>query len=201
MANPNMPFGFRPSRHIAGGTPGRTNGFSIASGYGTTIYLGDPVTRDGNDGIIRAAANTSILGIFVGVNIIGPDGSVVFSPKWTAGQTLATGFKAEALVIDDEFQTFIVQSSGSLDDASVGNLVNVDFATAGDDASGQSRAAVSTALSTENQFLVERILEVPVTNTDKMPAMSERGQYAIVEVSIARSARGVARVVPASTEI
>ena len=201
MANVNAPFGFRPTRHITGGTPGRTNGFSIASGYGTSIYYGDPVRSDGNGGIILATNAAAILGIFLGVNFTAPDGSIIFSPKWTASQALKAGSKAMALVCDDEMQLYEVMTAGSLSDAEVGLLVNVDFSTAGNDQSGYSRAAVTGAAGSENQFRVERILQPVIRNSDGMSALSLPGQYATVEVSLARSERGVSRVVPASTEV
>ena len=84
MANPNNPFGFRLGRHVTGGTPGRTNSWPVASAYGTDIFYGDPVASDGSGNIIKATNATSILGVFLGVNFIGADGTPTFSPKWQA---------------------------------------------------------------------------------------------------------------------
>lgn len=44
MSNPNAPFGLRPVRYIDG-TPwnGQTQRCYVAAGYGTALYIGDPV--------------------------------------------------------------------------------------------------------------------------------------------------------------
>jgi hypothetical protein len=200
MANVNAPFGFRPTRHATGGTPGRTNALPIASGYGTDIFYGDPIRSSGGN-VVLATNALGILGIFLGVNYVAPDGSIIWSPMWKAGTALKAGSKAEALFIDDEMQLYEVMTSGTIAKTDVGKLCNVDFGTAGNAQSGYSRAAVTGVASTENQFRVERVLEPVVRNSDGMSALSLPGQYAIVEVSIAWSERGVSRKVPASTEV
>lgn len=200
MPNPNNPFGFRLGRHVAGGTPGRTNAYPIASAYATAIFYGDPVATDGAGNIIKATNATSILGVFLGVNLIGADGVPVFSPMWVAGTTPPANTKVEALVCDDEFQMYEVQSTGTLAATAVGKLANLDSAGGGTVSTGNSKAGISGVAGSENQFIVERILELPVNVGAGNIAMSTVGQYAIAEVSIAKSARGIARVVPASTE-
>lgn len=200
MANPNNPFGFRLGRHVAGGTPGRTNPYPIASAYGTDIFYGDPVTLDGSGNLIKATNATAILGVFLGLNRIGADGVPVFEPMWTAGSTIPAGTKVEALICDDEMQMYQVQTTATLAAAAVGKLANVDTSPGGTTSTGNSKAGITGVAGSENQFLVERILELPVNTGGGNIAMSEAGQYAIVEVSIAKSARGIARVAPASTE-
>lgn len=201
MANPNTPFGFRLGRHATSGTPGRTNSWPIASAYGTNIYYGDPVTTDGAGNIVKATNATTILGVFLGLNMIGADGVPVFSPIWRAGTTIPTGTVVEALICDDEMQMYEVQTTGTIAAlAGRGKLANVDTSGNGDLTTGMSKAGITGVAGSENQFLVERVLEIPVNTGSGVIAMSAGGQYAIVEVSIAKSARGVARVVPASTE-
>src|SRR6478735_6119945 len=128
MPNPNNPFGFRLGRHVAGGTPGRTNSWPIASAYATNIYYGDPVTSDGAGNIIKATTATTILGVFLGANLIGPDGVPVFTPVWRAGTVLPTGTVVEALICDDEFQMYEVQTTSTITLAGRGKLANVDTA-------------------------------------------------------------------------
>lgn len=200
MPNPNNPFGFRLGRHAAGGTPGRTNAYPIASAYGTSIFYGDPVATDGAGNIIKATNATSILGIFLGVNYIGADGVPTFQPSWAAGTTPPAGTKVEALVCEDEMQMWLVQSVGTLTAAAVGKLANVDTSGGGDATTGLSKAGITGVAGSENQFIVERIVETPLNVGGGAIEMSAAGQYAIAEVSIAKSARALARVAPASTE-
>lgn len=200
MPNPNNPFGFRLGRHVAGGTPGRTNPYPIASAYGTDIFYGDPVATDGAGNIIKATNATSILGVFLGVHYIGADGVPTFQPSWKAGTTPPAGTKVEALVCDDEFQMYEVQSLGTLAATAVGKLANVDTSAGGDASTGNSKAGITGVAGSENQFIVERIIETPLNVGGGAIEMSAAGQYAIAEVSIAKSARALARVVPASTE-
>lgn len=200
MANPNNPFGFRIGRHAASGTPGRTNSWPIASAYGTAIYYGDPVTTDGAGNIIKATNATTVLGIFLGLNMIGADGVPVFSPMWAAGTAVPANTKVEALICDDEMQMYLVQTTATLTEASRGKLVNIDSAGGGTASTGLSKAGVTGAAGSENQFIVERLIATPVNIGGGNIADSAPGQYAIAEVSLAKSARAVARVAPASTE-
>lgn len=200
MPNPNTPFGFRLGRHAAGGTPGRTNPYPIASAYGTDIFMFDPVTLDGSGNLIKATNATAILGIFLGLQRIGADGVPVFEPMWKAGTAIPAGTKVEALICDDEMQMYLVQSTGTITAAGVGKLANVDTGGGGTASTGLSKAGITGVAGSENQFLVERLIETPLNIGSGNIAMSEAGQYAIVEVSIAKSARAIARVAPASTE-
>lgn len=200
MANPNAPFGFRPSGHLTGGTPGRDNSYEIASAYGTAIYEGDPVASDGAGNIIKATNATAIIGIFAGYNIIGADGVPVFSNVWRAGTTYPAGTKCEAIVFDDPNTLFLVQCTGTLADKAVnGKLANIDVTGGGDLNTGLSKAGITAVAGSENQFLVHRVVEMPVTVAG-VPQMSGYGQYAIAEVSLASSAIKRADVAPASTE-
>lgn len=200
MANPNNPFGFRLGRHATGGTPGRTNSWPIASAYAANIFYGDPITTDGAGNIIKASNATTILGVFLGLNMIGPDGVPVFSPVWRSGTVIPTGTVVEALICDDEMQMYLVQSTGTLTAAARGKLANIDVTAGGDLTTGNSKAGITGVAGSENQWIVERLIEEPVNIGGGNIAMTAPGLYAIAEVSLAKSARAVARVVPASTE-
>lgn len=152
-----------PSRPPHGGQdarPGQIRGPSPA--YGTTIFYGDPVTTDGAGNIIKATNATSILGVFLGVNFIGADGVPTFSPKWTAGTTPPAGTTVEALICDDEMQAYEVQTTGTITAAGRGKLANVDTAAGGDANTGNSKAGITGVAGSENQWIVERVLELPV---------------------------------------
>lgn len=118
MANTDAPRGFRPYRHLTGGTI-RTSEYSITSGYATSIFYGDVVKLVAAGTIEAAAAGNRIVGIFRGVEYTNASGEVVFSKYWPASTT-ATNIKA--YVVDDPNVTFVVQSAGSTVAADVGNL-------------------------------------------------------------------------------
>ncbi len=78
MANVNAPFGFNPVRYMSGAPyNGACNVYSVAAGYGTAIYIGDPVVDIGTstswpDGTVtkdvQLAATTDVItGIVIGV--------------------------------------------------------------------------------------------------------------------------------------
>lgn len=77
MANANIPTGLKPVRYLSGAPyNGAVNYYSVAAGYGTAIYLGDPVVDIGTtqliDGVyykdVQLAATTDVItGVVVGV--------------------------------------------------------------------------------------------------------------------------------------
>lgn len=76
MANANRPTGLSPVKHITGAPyNGQANLYSIASGYGTALAVGDPVglsgTADSNGvaGIILGTTGT-IVGVIVGLGLL-----------------------------------------------------------------------------------------------------------------------------------
>ena len=103
----STPFGFRPFRHMGGGTPNRYTEWPIASGYNTAIGTGDPVGHLSDGTISQIAAGSRILGVFMGVNFTDADGNEVFKSYWPADQ-VATNIKAR--VITDGQVTYEVQS-------------------------------------------------------------------------------------------
>jgi hypothetical protein len=77
MANADTPFGLRPVRYLSGAPyNGAVNHYSTASGDGTAIFIGDPVTLSGTsqtiNGLVyadvdQAATGNIIAGVVVGV--------------------------------------------------------------------------------------------------------------------------------------
>jgi len=98
----NAPWGLKPNRY-ANGSPytGTTNQYNIASGYGTSLFTGDPVTtlNDGTIGI--GVAGSAIRGVFMGTKYTDTLGNIRFFPYWPASTTVQTGSTVVALVIDD----------------------------------------------------------------------------------------------------
>ena len=58
MANINGPFGLRPVRHLHGSTIVQ-NDYTIASGYASNIFIGDPVMQTGTGNNIQLAVGTA----------------------------------------------------------------------------------------------------------------------------------------------
>lgn len=121
MGNVNGPVGLKAVRHMTGGCV-RLSEYSIASGYTTAIYKGDPVemTGTGRNIALAAAANVDNIGVFAGVRYVDAQGNQVFSRYWPASTT-ATDIVA--LVYDDPETIFEVQCD-TLAEADVGNLMD-----------------------------------------------------------------------------
>jgi hypothetical protein len=113
MANTNAPFGLRPFRHMSGGDCNRTNAYSIASEYGTSIYTGDVVelTGTGRNIAKSAAANMDNIGVFKGCQYVNSQGEQVFSHYWPAS-TAATDIIAH--IVDDPNVSFECQADGAV---------------------------------------------------------------------------------------
>lgn len=159
MANVNAPFGFRPARHVGGGCL-RTRTYSIASGYATDLYAGDPVELTGTGRNIQraAAGNQDNLGIFVGCTYEHDDYGYVFSNKWPAS-TAAKNIVAT--VIDDHLIQFEVQCD-SLAEGDVGLLADWEFGTANDMYKKSGAILdVSTAATTGKSLRVEGLAPIP----------------------------------------
>jgi hypothetical protein len=111
--NSNFPLGFVPVRKLDGsawtGQLGPT--YTIASGYATSIFTGDPVAvlNDGTIGI--GAAGSPIRGIFQGCKYTDTLGNFQCVPYWPGSTTVKTGTTVQALVIDDPNVVFTIQET------------------------------------------------------------------------------------------
>ena len=134
MANVNTPFGLRPVQHLDGSPfNGQARLYSIASGYGTALAIGDPVissgTADANGvpGIAIAGETGAIRGVIIG---LGTKEGLIANPSnldstVRAASTTGVGY---ALVVDDPTVMFEVQEVGTgtaLTAAEVGLNVNL----------------------------------------------------------------------------
>ena len=106
MANTDAAFGFRPSRHLSGGTI-RANEYSMSTGV-TSIGKGDPV-RLVSGAIICATAGTRVLGVFEGYRVVKSDGSVEYDQYYASGSE-AGAAELTALVYDDPNIAYLVQA-------------------------------------------------------------------------------------------
>ena len=170
----STPFGFRPFRHLMGGTPNRFMEYPIATGYGTAIGTGDPVALISDGTITQCAANTRVLGVFMGVDYLNADGEAIFSAYWPASTT-ATDIKAHVIV--DNAVTYEVQSNKSSapvqDD--VGLLADHVTAVPSTLHGGSGAVLSSTQATGDAQWRILSLIKKP-TNTG--------AQYDTVEVSV-----------------
>lgn len=139
------PFGFRPVYHPTG--LDRATKRTIASGYGTAIYKGAPVTLNTNGTITLGAAAADIKGIFDGVEYTDQLGKPNYSPFWPAGQLVLAGTTPTAYVWEDPGTVFEVQANGSVPQAAIGDQTDVVNVGAGTVMTGQSTSGVSSTLA------------------------------------------------------
>lgn len=111
MANTDAPFGLRPVRSILGCNYGQANEYPIASGYATSLFIGDPVKAVAGGTIERAAAGDVILGVFMGCRYSSDNQNVTAADekKYWPASTVASD--AYAYVVDDPNTIFEVQAT------------------------------------------------------------------------------------------
>ena len=116
MANNNSPFGFRGS--LIAEQENQYSSYTVTSGYGTSLYLGDPVMISGGvngmANLVIATPGSKIAGFFAGVTYTNPNGYTTRGNYWTGGQ-VATNIYAS--VSDNPFTRFRVQMSGAWSDS------------------------------------------------------------------------------------
>lgn len=184
MSNVSAPMGFVPSRKLGGGCL-VTNPYTIASGYNTNLFSGDPVvmTGTGKNIALAAAGETGAVGVFAGCKFIDAEGRPQFKPYWPANTVLAAGTECEALVYDDPDIIFKIQAD-TVAAADVGALCDWVAGT-GSVITGQSGAqaeASATAATGKSLRILGKLPEVG----------NEYGQYGKVEVLFVEHAlRGV----------
>lgn len=194
----NAPNGLRPVKKLDGSCwTGQTRNYPVASGYGTSLFKGDPVTilADGTLGI--ATPGSGVVGVFWGVQYIPSTGGLpVNSPNWVASTTTLGSATALAYVIDDPNVIFSIQetdASGNagtpLTLADVGLNANVRIGT-GNATTGNSGASLNNATEATTATLDLKILEL-----DPYPG-NVVGNFAnwLVKISNHRYAAGVAGV-------
>lgn len=156
MANPNTKFGLRPSRTVSGSPySGSANAYSTAAGYGTALFLGDPVKLigtgqqigDGTYGDVQAAATGDvILGVVVGSIPLTRDSAVY---REASTQRLV-------LVCDDPNMLFEIQETSGGTAVAVNDIgLNANFIVAtGSTTTGRSGVELdnSTPPNTTNTF-------------------------------------------------
>lgn len=127
MSATSTPFGFKVNRHPSG--MARAELFTIAAAYATAIYKGQPVKLVTAGGIEAAAVNEDLIGVFEGVEYRDAQGRMVKRNDWPTGG-VAGATEIRAYVYSDPDIEFLVQASGSVAQAGVGDTSDLINPTA-----------------------------------------------------------------------
>jgi hypothetical protein len=181
-ANPNAPFGLRVARHRKGGIV-RLSEYTIASAYGTSLFLGDPVLCTGNGtdiGIAVAGTSNKITGVFAGCEYINSVGDTIWSKFWPSGTVQKANTIVKCFVIDDPDVMFEVM----FDTLAVGDvraLANL-VAGAGSTFTGLSGwTAAHPPGAGENQV---KIMAMPTSETNPGGIPNNYGAFAVAQILI-----------------
>jgi len=143
MANQDAAFGFRPVRHLSGGTL-RTEEYLIASGYTGVIYTGSPVAGvAGGQVELGAVGAVQMLGAFNGCFYTDPTTS---KPTWKA--YYPGSITASDIVANVYADPQIIYEGQHDDTATVANNNNANHdhvGTGGSTINGQSSAEIDTS--------------------------------------------------------
>ena len=196
MSSTSAPFGFRPSFHNSGQM--RPKAYTIATGYATSIYAGDPVKLV-DTGVIQLGSSDgtrsgttdgiTLLGVFAGCQYNDATGKPVVSPFWPAS-TSATNIVA--WVYDDPETLYDVQFTNPSSGTSMQTYVGAEFdweysSTGGSTFTGLSNAFIATAVATgeTGQFQMTGFANnINDTNTDAYNVVTVRLNEAMYKASV-----------------
>jgi hypothetical protein len=175
MANVDSPFGLKPVRHMLGlPLNGAVKPYYIPSGYGTALYIGDPVVKVAGGSntarlqapgvgefaigtlpeINKAAAGDAnpITGVIVGFAADPNNLGRIYNPAST---------ERIAWVCDDPFVVFEIQADGAIPAASVGLNAVLIYTHGGSTVTGLSGVELDTtsdvpAADASNQLIILR---------------------------------------------
>jgi hypothetical protein len=156
MANVDSPSGLKPVRHYGGGVI-RPNEYTIADGYNTNLFTGDPVILVGAGKTIAiGTAGGNIVGVFAGCSYTKASGEHVFSRYWPASTDTLGSSEATALVWDDPkilFKVQVVTDGTGITAAMVGQLADLVSGT-GSTQTGQSAWELTAPAGSETQVRI-----------------------------------------------
>lgn len=154
MSGVLAPYGLRAKRYLNGapwnGQVSSKN-YIIASGYGTSLFQGDPVAITGGYVVIYpvgGGAALPIQGVFNGCFYYDQYGKPVPSLYWAANTVPPTGTTVYANIIDDPMVLFSVQSNSSTGLLATSIMKNANLVSGtGNTANGQSGYLLGTPAS------------------------------------------------------
>lgn len=174
MSSTNAPFGMRPAYSPSGTL--RPMASTIATGYGSNLYTGQPV-KIGTDGTLQAAAaGDAFVGVFQGCEYL-PSGAQrpVVSPSWPAN-TAAT--QIVAYYTQDPYMVYEIQADGSVSQSEVGQQANLTNVT-NSNGLGYSTCTMDAATAATGNYQL-RVIGI-ATGVDN----ASGDAYTVVQVQIA----------------
>jgi hypothetical protein len=172
MAYPTVsgPYGFQPINLIGGQVfAGSTRMIPIASGSGTSIFVGDVVRLNTGGTLSRVSTTdsaTDAVGIFMGCQFTNPTTKQLLQQQYYPASTVASDILA--FVCDDPdtyFKVAVLSDSttiGGMTQTDIGNNVAI-LATAGSTTTGDSKEGVSATTGTTTTLPFRVIAGIPET--------------------------------------
>lgn len=177
MANADTPFGLRPIRH-RNGAPynGAVNPYYVPAGYGTALFVGDPVVKTGtaNSTYVTApGAGGFAVGTLPAINkATAGDGNAITGvivgfapdPNGLESRYNAASTERVALVCDDPDVVFEIQADGSIAATQVGLNAVLIYTNSGDTINGVSGVEMDSGTTTapsadaSNQLTIQRVV-------------------------------------------
>lgn len=145
MANIDKAFGLRAQGNLSATGSQKQFSYTIATNQAGAIFKGDLVTVfDGFLVQFNPAAHTAAVGVFNGCDFVDPTtGKPTFS-NFYPGSVNVTQGAITAQVLDDPNQLFIVQASGDIAQADIGQNADVVVGT-GNTTTGVSAMELNSA--------------------------------------------------------
>jgi len=174
MSSTNAPFGLRAAYSPSGTL--REMASTIATGYTSDLYTGQPV-KIGTDGTLQAAAaGDAFVGAFAGCQYL-PSGAQrpVVSPSWPAN-TAAT--QIVAYYSADPYMVYEIQADGPIAQTQVGEQANFTNAAASNGL-GYSTATISSSTAASGNY------QLRVIGIANGIANASGDAYTVVQVQIA----------------
>lgn len=158
MANPNAPFGMKPSRSL-GRSNIQKNLYVHDSGDSVALFIGDPVVTTGtsSSGVVACPDGTPIVAASGTITTTAIRGSVVGVLPTLTNLTLQycpASVNLGIEVCDDPFQLFDIMSNGTAAITDVSGNIGI---TAG---SGSTTTGVSAYVATESSLGSTNVLRI-----------------------------------------
>jgi hypothetical protein len=153
MANVDKAFGLRPLGNLSATGAQKQYGYTIEAGSGD-IFQGDLVTvYDGYLVQFDPSTHTAAVGVFNGCNYVDPTtGKPIWRNNWQGASV-----DAQADVLDDPNQLFIIQSAGTVAQADIGKNADVVVGS-GNTTTGVSGMEISGSMANNDPDLNLKII-------------------------------------------
>ena len=181
MSATSAPFGLRPAFHPTGLDRASALAGGIASGYGSDILKGEPVTLTSSGTLNISTTSGAIQGAFAGVEWTDSTGRRRVSNYWPSGTTYQTG-SCVAYWYSDPNIVYEVQADGSVAQTAVGDQANMSNITNGSNVTGLSQATLSSSLAGASGTA-----QFKIVNIAPYPGNAWGDAYTIVQVQLNQS--------------